>query len=153
LQSGSHKASPLQSVSGQLPELKISENLRAVPVSPPPLSEKLMVQLPSAFCPSNADIGWFGEKLPEGNCKDVVQAGPGFAWVSTDGTPPSSFRTMLARLLLLQPKVDAGTPGRSKTATVVPPGDVTVILTSPTHVWLTPQSGSPVVPSQVPPDT
>jgi hypothetical protein len=70
--------------------------------------------------------------------------------VSTDGNPPSSSSVKAARLLLLQPFNDAGTPGRSKNTTFVPPGDVSVNLRSPTHVWFTPTVVEPAVPLGVP---
>ena len=53
---------------GEAHELSItSENALAEPVSPPPLSLMLMIQLPFALWPSNALSRLFGENEPVGN--------------------------------------------------------------------------------------
>ena len=114
---------------------KTSENALAVPVSPPARSLTLIVQLPSAFCPSKALSALLGENDPVGKAS-ASPAGP--HWPSIAGNPPSSSNVSCARLLLLQPKVDAGTPGRSNASTVVPRGEVIDTATSPTHEWLMP---------------
>ena len=110
---------------------KISENARTEPVSPPALSLAFSVHVPFAFWPSNADRGLFGENDPVNG----PTAGQKF---SIDGNPPSSSSVRLNRLFVEHPKVDAGTPGRSKNVTDVPPGDVSLKARSPTHEWLTP---------------
>ena len=46
------------------PPPKMSEKARTVPTSPPAASIAVKVQFPSAFCPSKADNGLFGVKLP-----------------------------------------------------------------------------------------
>jgi hypothetical protein len=107
---------------------KTSENALAEPVSAAALSLMLITQLPFAFWPSNALNGLFGENVPVGNAVVSVPH-----WFSTFGNPPSSSRTISARLLLAHPNVDAGTPGRSNAATVVPVGEVIVTRMSPTN--------------------
>ena len=118
-------------------ELKTSENALTEPVSIAALSLMLITHVPFAFCPSNALNGLFGENDPVGNalfvCVPVV-----LHWLSTVGSPPSSFSTICARLLLLHPTVETGTPGLSYADTVVPPGDVIFTIMSPTHEWLMP---------------
>jgi len=87
--------------------------------------------VPFALWPSNADSGLFGENDPVNG----PTAGQKF---SIDGNPPSSSRVRLNKLFVAHPNVDAGTPGRSKNVTDVPPGDVRRNAMSPTHEWLTP---------------
>ena len=111
-----------------------SENARTVPVSAVTLSLTLRVQVPAAFCPSNADTALFGENVPDGNAADELDP----HWVSTAGKPPSSSSVKAARLLLLHPEPVAGTPGRSKNVTFVPAGELKVNFRSPTQEWLTP---------------
>ena len=61
---------------------KISEKRLSVPVSIPALSDTFNVQLPLAFCPSNADNGLSGAKLP--------LTAPVVGMVEAGGKPPSS---------------------------------------------------------------
>ena len=58
---------------------------------------------------------------------------------STEPSVPWSSSTM-SMLSPLQPKVEAGTPGRSKIADVVAPF-ASVNVRSPTHEWLIPTVG------------
>ena len=61
---------------------KISEKRLSVPVSILALSDTFSVQLPLAFCPSNADNGLSGAKLP--------LTAPVVGMVEAGGKPPSS---------------------------------------------------------------
>ena len=126
------------------------EKARTEPISPPALSLTFKVHTPFAFCPSKADSGLFGAKLPDGNAALVPAA---LHWASIFGKAPSSSKVRLNKLLLLHPNVVAGTPGLSKKVTLVAPGDVRVNLRSPIHEWFTPtvvDKGSvlPAVPSK-----
>jgi len=114
---------------GAAHEAKIKEKARTTPVSSAALSLTFKVHVPLAFCPSNAENGLFGENDPDG--KAELSLAP--HCVSTAANPPSSSSSNAARLLLLQPAPEAGTPGRSKKATLVPPGEVNVNFRSPTH--------------------
>src|SRR5262249_14485986 len=114
-----------------------SEKRRTEPVSAAALSLTLIVHMPSAFWPSNALSGLLGPNVPVGNALFVVVPVVSH-WPSSAGKPPSSSSTSCARLLLLQPTVVAGTPGRSNAETVVPPGEVIFTRMSPTHEWFIP---------------
>lgn len=53
-------------------DAKISENARTVPVSSATLSLTFSIHVPAEFCPSNADSGLLGEKVPDGNAASVL---------------------------------------------------------------------------------
>ena len=108
-----------------------SANARVNPISCVALSLTFSVQLPFAFCPSNADSALLGAKFP---VSGPPLSPPVGHWEFTGGKPPSSFNVTLKMLLPLQ----LPAPGRLISVTVVPAGDVSLKTRSPIHEWLTP---------------
>src|SRR6185503_3433347 len=103
----------------QTKDVNDNENARTLPPSSGTRSETVNVHVPFPFCPANAESGLAG-------LNDPVQGAPTgvMAWINA--VAPSS-STVLQKLLPLF----KGPPGWSISVTVVPAGEVSVILRSP----------------------
>ncbi len=99
-----------------------------VPVSLAATSDALRDQVPARVWPSKALSGLLGVGLPK-SAGEVAEH-----WFSTGPLTPSS-SSCTPMLLAEQPKVLAGTPGRSMTRALAAPW-LRLKMVSPTQVWV-----------------
>ena len=106
----------------QVRPVMINEKRLSVPVSVPAVSATFSVQLPLAFCPSNADNALSGAKLPATAPVDGI--------VDTGGNALSSSSKIVQKLAPLPPRLVIK-------LTVVPDGEVNLNRRSPRKVCVT----------------